>query len=305
MHNGQFLLTFKYRHYIVSSMDLNEMTFVIFDFETTGMSPIYGDRICEIGAVKVKGKETLGQIDTLINPQRSISPGATAINGITDEMVADAPLIQEVLPEFLKFIEDAVLVAHNVRFDLSFLAAAVYEQQWDPLPNFLIDTLTLSRKLYAGYSRHSLDELRYRFQIFYPGVHRGLGDSLTTRDVLWIFLEEIQNRHGGEFEYVLKYHGPPYVFPAQVNLGLTPYPTELREALEVAIQERRSLFIEYIPEGQRRPNSRVIDPYFLVQKGQYSYLRAYCHLRRDVRTFRLDRITRLHLTEYTFAEEPR
>lgn len=283
-------------------MKFDEITFVIFDFETTGMSPIYGDHICEIGAVKVKGNTTLGQVSTLINPQHPISPGATAVNGITDEMVAHAPLIREVLPAFLKFIEGAILVAHNVPFDLSFLAAAVYEQGLAPLPNLLIDTLILSRKLYPQYSRHSLDELRQRFQIFYPGAHRGLGDSLTTRDVLWIFLDEIKRRHGEDFEYLLRYHGPPYLFPAQINSDLISYPPELLEALEIALQERRSLFIEYVPEGQKRPGIRKIDPYFLAQRGPYVYLRAYCHLRREIRTFRLDRIVRLNLTEYPFIK---
>lgn len=302
-------MTFNFGRHTVASMNFDKIIFVIFDFETTGMSPVYGDDICEIGAVKVRGKITLDQFNTLVNPQRPISPGATAVNGITNEMVVNAPLIQDVLPDFLKFIGDAVLVAHNVRFDLSFLAAAVYEQGLPPPSNFLIDTLTLSRKLYAQYSRHSLDELRHRFQIFYPGVHRGLGDSLTTRDVLWIFLDEIKNRHGDEFEHILKYHGPPYIFPAQVELVRTAhklslfYSIKLLEKLEIAIQEGRSLLMEYIPEGQKRASNRLIDPYFIIQKGQYCYLRAYCHLRQDVRTFRLDRITQCHLTEYRFTKK--
>lgn len=284
-------------------MNFNEITFVIFDFETTGMSPVYGGKICEIGAVKIKGRETLGQLDTLINPQCPITPGATSVNGITDEMVVDAPKIQEILPRFLRFIEGAILVAHNVRFDLSFLAASVYEQRFAPLSNPFLDSLTLSRKLYAQYRRHSLDELRQRFQIYYPGAHRGLGDALTTRDVFWIFLDEIKSRHGDRFEYILKYHGPPCVFPTQLNSDLTSYPLELLEMLETSIQEKRSLLMEYVLEGQRWPSSRVIDPYFITQKGPHVYLRAYCHLRRDVRTFRLDRITKLHRTEYTFIRE--
>ncbi|MCI0530191.1 MAG: WYL domain-containing protein [Nitrospira sp.] len=316
-------MTFKYGHYILASMNVNEITFVIFDFETTGMSPVYGDDICEIGAVKVREKTTLGQFDTLINPQRPISPGAMAVNGITDEMVADAPLIRDVLPEFLKFIEGAVLVAHNVQFDAGFLAAAVYERGLPPPTNSLVDTLALSRKLYKQYSRHSLDELRRRFRIFYPGAHRGLSDSLTTRDVLWIFLDEIKNRHGEEFEHILKYHGPPYVFPTQMDLSLKAvrkasregavrnigaiqeplplYHPELLETLEIALREGRSLLMEYAQEGQERLSRRMIDPYFVMQRGQYCYLRAYCHLRQDTRTFRLDRVNRLYLTEYTFA----
>ena len=102
---------------------LREVTFVVVDLETTGGSAAT-DAITEIGAVKVRGGQVLGEFATLVDPGRSIPPQITMLTGITDTMVFDAPRIQGVLPMFLEFIRGSVLVAHNARFDVGFLRAA-------------------------------------------------------------------------------------------------------------------------------------------------------------------------------------
>jgi len=99
-----------------------DTTIVVFDLETTGFSPRSGDEIVEIGAIKVHGNEVISEFHSMINPLRPISDGASAVNGITHYMVQDAPLIEEILPDFVEFIDDAPLVAHNANFDLPFLA---------------------------------------------------------------------------------------------------------------------------------------------------------------------------------------
>ena len=106
-------------------MNLDEVIFTIFDFETTGLSPLLGDEIVEIGAIKVCEGEIIGTYHSLINPGRDIPPEVTAINKITNEMVINAPSLLEKLPEFLDFIGENVLVAHNAPFDFSFLVNAV------------------------------------------------------------------------------------------------------------------------------------------------------------------------------------
>src|SRR5690606_4272175 len=102
---------------------LSEVTFVVFDLETTGGSPA-DDRITEIGAVKVRAGEVLGEFSTLVDPGGPIPPFVSVLTGITDAMVMAAPRIEAVLPSFLEFIHGATLVAHNASFDTRFLKAA-------------------------------------------------------------------------------------------------------------------------------------------------------------------------------------
>src|SRR5215510_4572088 len=103
---------------------LSQVTFVVVDLETTGGSP-YSDAITEIGALKLCGGELLGRFETLVNPGVPIPPMITYLTGITEAMVLPAPRIDEVLPAWLEFARDAVIVGHNIRFDISFLDAAL------------------------------------------------------------------------------------------------------------------------------------------------------------------------------------
>src|SRR4051794_20711401 len=104
---------------------LIDVTFVVVDLETTGMSPA-GDAITEIGAVKLRAGECLGRFQTIVNPRLPIPPEIIYPTGIPERMVAPAPPVEAVLPSFLEFVgTNAVLVGHNVRFDLSFLGAAL------------------------------------------------------------------------------------------------------------------------------------------------------------------------------------
>src|SRR4051812_42687800 len=124
---------------------LSETTFVVVDLETTGGSPA-SSAITEIGAVKVRGGEVLGEFQTLVDPGFGIPPFITVLTGITDGMVAAAPRLSEVLPAFLEFARGTVLVAHNAPFDLGFLRAACAELG-HPWPAFRkVDTAVLARR---------------------------------------------------------------------------------------------------------------------------------------------------------------
>lgn len=149
---------------------------VAFDLETTGLDPQY-DKIIEIGAVKFEGEKVLETYQTLINPQRLISPEITQITSITNEMVRNAPLIEEVKAEFADFLEDVPLLGHNVQFDLSFLRANKFF-----LPNDEIDSFDLASVLMPSASRYNLGSLveildlnRDEFQ-----SHRALDDAKMT-----------------------------------------------------------------------------------------------------------------------------
>ena len=125
---------------------LREVTFVVVDLETTG-GGTDTEAITEIGAVKVRGGEVIGEFATLVDPGRGIPPLITVLTGITDLMVASAPPIGAVLPAFLDFAENAVLVAHNAPFDVGFLKAACarLERPWPALR--VVDTALLARRV--------------------------------------------------------------------------------------------------------------------------------------------------------------
>ena len=164
-------------------------TFVVLDLETSGGAPHLGAHITEIGAVKVRGGEVLGQFQTFINPGTPIPSFITALTGITDEMVAESPRIAEVLPMLLEFLgpeTETVFVAHNAPFDLSFLKAAANasEYRW---PRFtVVDTAKLARRVLSRdeVTNCKLGTLAEFFNTSVSPTHRALDDALATVDVL-------------------------------------------------------------------------------------------------------------------------
>ncbi len=150
--------------------------YVVFDLETTGVS-VYKDDIIEISALKVRGGEVIDTFSTLVNPDRPIPYGATRVNGITDDMVADAPYLKDVLGDFLTFIGDYVLVGHNIQsFDLNFIYDAAHDLYGTYVENDYIDTLYMARKCLPKLSHHKLVDLAEYFHISSEGAHRALND---------------------------------------------------------------------------------------------------------------------------------
>jgi len=161
--------------------DSLKQTFTILDIETTGLS-FKKDKITEIGAVKVKDGEVIDTFSTLINPGIVISKEITSITGITNEMVANKPFIEDVLPEFLNFIGESTLVAHNASFDLSFIRENCKKIDFK-LTNTVIDTLSLSRALLPDLKTHKLDALAKHFNIQLKNHHRALDDATATTKI--------------------------------------------------------------------------------------------------------------------------
>jgi DNA polymerase-3 subunit epsilon len=164
---------------------LAEVTFVVVDLETTGGSPA-GAHITEIGAVKIRGGEVLGEFQTLVNPGEPIPAFIAVLTGITDQMVAGSPRIDSVLPAFLEFARHSVLVAHNAPFDISFLkaAATLTDHSW---PAFrVVDTAHLARQLISKDEapNRKLGTLARLFGAATTPDHRALHDARATVDVL-------------------------------------------------------------------------------------------------------------------------
>jgi DNA polymerase-3 subunit epsilon len=169
---------------------LHDVTFVVFDVETTGGKASEG-AITEIGAVKLRAGECIGTYQTLVNPGQAIPPEITVLTGITDAMVVRAPAINEVLGSFLDFVgPNSVLVGHNVRYDLSFMGAALARAGYPKLTNRSVDTLPLARRLVGNEVPNcKLGTLASRLRLDHLPAHRALDDALATGDLLHFLLE--------------------------------------------------------------------------------------------------------------------
>src|SRR5437016_3541630 len=168
---------------------LVETTFVVVDLETTGGSA-NTDAITEIGALKLRGGELLGRLESLVNPGVPIPPMITVLTGITESMVLPAPRIAEILPPFLEFARDAVIVGHNIRFDCAFLDAALVANGYPRLSNRRVDTLALARRLVRDEIPNlRLHTLARHFRTSVEPTHRAYADAAATAEVLHSLLE--------------------------------------------------------------------------------------------------------------------
>jgi DNA polymerase III epsilon subunit family exonuclease len=185
---------------VLGSTALHETTFVIVDLETTGASPKKGAAITEIGAVKVKNGEYLGNFESFVNPLTPIPEYITQMTGITDLMLAKAPVIDEILPAFLSFAgseAETIIVAHNAPFDLSFLKSAAKELDLD-WPKFkTLDTVTIARQVLSkeDVPNCKLSTLAQFFGTKTEPNHRALDDAKATTEILHGLIERL-----GSFE---------------------------------------------------------------------------------------------------------
>lgn len=164
---------------------IHKTVFVIFDLETTGLHA-NNDNIIEIGAVKTNSNEIIDTYQSFIKIDKSIPAAASAVNGITDDMLQDAPSAKEVLQQFLLFLDNSVLVAHNITFDYGFLSAELIRNNFASIENpLLVDTLGLARKSLPNLSKFSLEAITNHLGINVESRHRALDDALACREVLF------------------------------------------------------------------------------------------------------------------------
>jgi DNA polymerase-3 subunit epsilon len=163
---------------------LSQLSYTVFDTETTGLDPAGGDEIISIGALRIVNGRLLQQetFDCLVRPQRPVSAESVAIHGISDAMLKDQPDMTRVLPLFHRFVEDTVLIAHNAAFDMRFLrmledkAGVAFRQP-------VLDTLLLSQVLHPNQTEHGLEAIATRLGVAVVGRHTALGDAIVTGEV--------------------------------------------------------------------------------------------------------------------------
>jgi DNA polymerase III epsilon subunit family exonuclease len=173
---------------------LEDATYVVVDLETTGLRP-GSSQICEIGAVRVAGFELADEFQTLVDPSERLSPAVAALTGLNDRMLRGSPRPSVAVQRFLSFAGDAVLVAHNARFDLAFLDRETERLTGSRLANPVVDTVSLARRLLAGrVPRASLAQLSYFVGTSVQPCHRALPDAQATAEVLLVLIGLAQER---------------------------------------------------------------------------------------------------------------
>ncbi len=175
---------------------LSELTYTVFDTETTGLNPAGGDAIIQLGAARIVNGKLLRQecFEQLVNPGRPIPAASIPIHGISEDMVVDKPRIGEVLPVFHAFAQDTVLVAHNAAFDMRFLQLQE-EATGIAFHQPVLDTLLLSAVVHPHQDSHRLEAIAERFNVTVLGRHTALGDALVTAEI-WLRLIPLLKEQG-------------------------------------------------------------------------------------------------------------
>lgn len=253
--------------------------YVAFDLETTGLSFEF-DRVVEIGAALFDAAgRVVDRFERLINPERPISPGAQAVNGLLDSDLAKAPTASVVLPEFLAFLAlapEAPLIAHNAPFDAGFLGREL-ARLGAPAPTCPThDTLALARRKLPNLRNHKLDTLARHFRIKQPVTHRAAADALVTME-LWLKLEGPAEPRETLASHAI--HDP--IQSPRAPLGWD----RLDQALKAGLRVRM-----IYDGGTKGAGEREITPLRFHRKGGVDYLLAFCHVDLIEKSFRLDRI---------------
>lgn len=173
---------------------LEDAVYVVFDIETTGLS-IINNRIIELAGVKMQQGKEIGRFSTFINPHERIPYHIQQLTNINDDMVKDAPELEPMLREFIEFIGDAVLVAHNARFDIGFIQANCKQLGLPEVKNPVLDTLELARFLHPTMKNHRLNTLSDKYKISLENHHRAIDDSIALGGVLFGLIKDAAERN--------------------------------------------------------------------------------------------------------------
>lgn len=168
---------------------LPDETYVVFDVETTGLSAVY-DTIIELAGVKIKDGEIIDRFESFANPHHRLSATTINLTGITDDLVENAPEVEEVLQKFKEWTADAIFVAHNASFDMGFLQAGYERYNIEKATNPVIDTLELARFLYPTMKNHRLNTLAKKFDVELTQHHRAIYDAEATGYLMLKMLQD-------------------------------------------------------------------------------------------------------------------
>ncbi len=261
---------------------LAQIPVVVLDTETTGLHTALGHRVIEIGAVRYENGAQVAEFQSLLNPGRPIEATASKITGLSDDDVINAPVFADVAQSVSKILDGALVVAHNAHFDADFMGNE-YNLINQKLENPWLCTLRLARQ-YFYFGRNSLAHIASKLNIPMARAHRALNDVIVTAEVF--------KRMSGELETKHKFKTAGDLLYAQGGAIYAPTPADeldLPPLILQALQNKQDLNIRYISKVGT-VNSRRVSPRYATQNEDTIYLIAYCHLRHQQRTFRVDRI---------------
>ncbi len=269
--------------------NIDEATFIIFDTETTGLEPESGDRIIEIAGIKLEGERKIETFHTLINPNREVSPAAYAVNGISQDMLKDAPAADIVLPSFLNFIEGACLLSYNAPFDMGFLSREL-ELSGLRMPSGIIaaDILAMAKRLLPNMERYALWFVAEKLGVKTEQEHRALSDVELTCEVFKKLKVVLNSKGIFDFKNFLSLCGLNSHFLEDINNQKT---SKIQEALDLGVK----LKIKYISSSGAEVSEREVIPKEIKTQRNRKYLVGYCCLKNEERTFRIDGILHLEI----------
>jgi DNA polymerase III subunit epsilon len=257
------------------NLPLSAIPLAFLDFETTGLSPRRGDRVCEMALQRVVGGTVEMSYTTLVNPQRPLSARSFAINQISAEQLANAPTFSSIAGRMRAALTDTVIVAHNAPFDLEFLHAELARAGQPPLRVPAIDTLAIARRLFPKRQSHSLAALATALGSP-PPSHRAMDDVLALRVVFDDMAAQLAMLGIYKLGDLLRY--------ARGLLPGDPEPIAPTVIVE-ALRDDKLLKIVYASRSLPEPTERIIRPIEITSENGVLFLRAYCYLREDLRAF--------------------
>jgi len=283
--HSKLCLSIPCRLFIFRLMKTAEQQFVAFDTETTGLwAP--SNRLVEIGAVKFcLGGGNTSTFQSLINPERPMPAEVIAVHGISDEMVANERKVSEVMPDFLEFCgKDSVLIAHNALFDVSFLAVELDRNEQKRPENLVLDTVTISRKVFPEVQSYSLLSLAQHLGFSQEQKHRALDDAILVQKIFEMAAKKLKNI--STISELTRKFIPIRIADWQQEKVTLP---DKFSGITRALENNLRVEISYVGAEQAL-SVRVVRPKAIYSLKSKLYINAYCELAGDERTFRLDRI---------------
>jgi len=276
------------RRRLLESRLIKDVPIVVFDTETTGLSPL--SHVVELGAAKLQCGRMVDTFVSLVKPPVSIPEKVVRIHGIGNAMVRHAPPFKAVAHRFREFVKGSILVAHNASFDLKVLSINFQRRGIPLLDNPVLDTRRISRRHFPEVADHSLSHLIHVWRSPFKGCHRALADA---RHTAYIFVGMMQKLGLGPHDRVsdlFSLFGPPdSMLRYQARWDEVGKRDSRVERLLLAVREGKVLEIFY--DGGDTLGRRCISPLALFSTGEVHYLKALCTPEGRVKTFRIDRIT--------------
>ena len=266
---------------------LEKVDFIIFDIETTGLSPLGGDKIIEIAAVRVKNGKIIDEFSSLVNPQRENS--AYFINHINDSQLEGAPLAKDVLPGFINFVKDSCLAAYNVEFDLSFIRKEAGDCNIKFLKDpYTVDVMFMAKRLLLRSSNISLKNTARFLGINSSQKHRALDDCRLTKEVFTCFLHMLYDKGISNSSDFFSIFGHDKSFLRDLSRGKL-------DSINKAISNKQNIKISYLSSSRMEINEREITPHSIQKRYNTDFLSGFCHLRNEERKFNLNGILKLQI----------